>query len=211
MNASFIAQVDPALEAKANSLITKFAEVPSVSAVKAKLAWEKEAGLFVDVRATAPMLVQGFERIPLKELGKSLEKLIEAAKESGTKDIYFLDSSGFQAAQAAQLVRESPKMEGYNAFAIKGGILDWIDDAGPFSLANAEAQALRKKLRAEVETDKPNTSFIYQLAGEMGVNVPQHNFLSVSEEANEAVEHPLSIPSLIDINAFNTYVKKLQL
>lgn len=182
-----------------------------MSAVAAKLAWEAEAGLFVDLRTAGSISVEGFERIPSSALAKSLSKIEEAAKAAGTKDIYFLDISGYQSAVAVNLLKSSPQFNGYNPRVIEGGLGEWIADNGPFTTTNSAAEAILSKLRAETENETRNEQFLTQFAAEMGIAPQQHDMLSLNEETLEVVENPLILSDSVDIEAFRKFTQKMKL
>ena len=119
------------LHAKSDALVAAAAKVPRVNAMAAKLAWEQEVGVFVDLRQSGTISIEGFERLPAATFAKSLTKLEEAVKRSQSKDIYFLDLTGYQSAQAVSMISSMPAFAGCNARVIDGGLSEWIADNGP--------------------------------------------------------------------------------
>ena len=207
------AQVISALEAKSDALVAAAAKAPRVSAVAAKLAWEKELGVFVDLRAVGTISIEGFERIPASQLARSLSKLEDALKHSQTKDIYFLDLTGFHSAQAVDIVSNSPAFAGCNPRVIDGGLSEWIADNGPYATTNAEIDGLLSKLRAEADNANRNEQFVKQFAAEIGVVPPEHDMLTLNEATNEVEENPVYIDAerFVDREAFRKFIQKVKL
>lgn len=199
------------MEAKSEALLAEAAKATRVSAVAAKLAWESEAGLFVDLRTAGSISIEGFERIPSSALARSLAKIEESAKAAGTKDIYFLDISGYQSAVAVNLLKSSPQFSGYNARAIDGGLGEWIADNGPFTTTNAAAESILAKLRSETENETKNEQFLSQFAADMGIAPQAHDMLTLNEETNEVIENPLVLTDTIDREAFRKFTQKIKL
>lgn len=189
------------------------AAAPKVSAVAAKLAWEAESGLFVDLRTVGSISIEGFERIPSAQLMQSLKKLEDAAVEANTKDIYFLDSSGYLSAQAVLSLKAAPQFSGYNARAIEGGLGEWIADNGPFSVSNAAADDLLSKLRSEANNETRNEQFLQQFTSELGISPKPTDMLELDTETGAVKEVPLDLSPerLIDQAAFRKFTQKLKL
>jgi len=202
---------DAATKPMVESLLAKASRASKVSAVAAKIAWEKESGLFVDLRPAGSIAIEGFEKIPLSQLAKSLAKVEQAAKEASAKDIYFLDLSGYQSSEAVNLLAQYPQFAGYNVHAIEGGLNDWIADNGPYSVTNADVSSILDKLRAEVDSGKPNEHYINQVAADLGITPPTHEMLVMEEGGNDVIENPLVITDFNDQEAFGKFVQRVRL
>lgn len=206
-----VSTLERAAAPKVESLLAAAARAPRVSAVAAKLAWEQETGVFVDLRTPGSISIEGFEKIPSSQFAKSLAKLEEAAKNAGTKDIYFLDLTGYQSAQAVNILSEFPQFAGYNARVIDGGLAEWIADNGPYATTNSEIDALLQKLRTEADSGAPNDQYLQQLAADMGITPPQHDMLVLEEGTNNVVENPLVINDFTNQEAFRKFVQRTKL
>lgn len=206
-------QVLAEVEAKSDELVAAAAKAPRVSAMAAKLAWEQEVGVFVDLRQAGTISIEGFERIPSAQFAKQLSKLEEAVKHSQSKDIYFLDLTGYQSAQAVSMLSQLPAFAGCNPRVIDGGLSEWIADNGPYATTNSEIDSLLQKLRAEADNPNRNEQFVKQFAGEIGVNPPEHEMLTLNEETNEVIENQVVINSeaFVDREAFRKFIQKVKL
>jgi rhodanese-related sulfurtransferase len=185
------ASLEQVLNQQAATLADKARAAATVSAVSAKLAWEKEAGVFVDLRETVPKYtIDGFTRIPASQLAKQLSKIEEAAKAAGTKDIYFLDLTGYQSGNAVNLLQESPQFAGYNTRAIQGGMGEWLADDGPYTVSNPDVTALLQKLKDEAAAENFNDQYYSQVCAEAGLGAGEHQMLHLPEGSTEVQEVP---------------------
>lgn len=182
-----------------------------VSANDAKAAWEKESAVFVDLRTPGASPIEGFENIPLPQLGKKVTHLENIAKQANTKNIYFLDFSGHRSGMAVNMLNQLPQFKDYNVRAIDGGILSWVADNGPTEVNHPEIKALLAKLRAELEAEKPNEQLVTQLAQDMGITIPEHEMLIFDEATNDVIENPLVIGKLVDSSVFGKWLEKIKL
>ena len=204
--------MNAALDSKTAELVAEAYKAPRVSAVQAKLAWEAESGVFIDLRTPGALTIDGFERIPAGSIAKSVSKIEEAAKTANTKDIYFLDFSGYQSSVAVNLLKESPQLNGYNLRVIDGGFGEWMNDNGPATATNPQLDAFLTKLRAETKTDTPNEPYLAQLISEFGIEVTPHEMLTYDEATNSVIENPLILSdSPINKETFAKFVNKFKL
>lgn len=205
-----------AINAEVNTLTQLAAKARKVSAVQAKLAWEKEQGVFVDLRVLDNSItLEGFERIPAAQLAKNAAKLTEAATAANTKDIYLIDATGFQSGLAAHTLSQLTALSGYNVQAIDGGLTSWLADNGPFKAGQPEVEALRTKILAEINAPagQRNPQAGHQILGEIGFTFPDHQLLSVDLQTNDVIEHLPDYEKLasVDQSLFQKWVNKMRL